>query len=850
MQWSPFAARYYWVVSTSNQRALVWNLELGSSQAPIEHILHAHTRTITDINFSAHHPDILATCAVDSFVHCWDLRTPARPAVSFSDWYAGATQVKWNRQDSHIIASSHDKFLRIWDDRKGAIPVATIEAHATKIYGVDWNRTERTKIITCSLDRTIKMWDYSTSDVLPERIIQTPFPVWRARHTPFGCGLLAMPQRGDHSLHMYDRRSDDATLGNAETKPSYSFTGHQDQVREFLWRARGTIDNHVDERDFQLVSWGADRELILHRMSKRQLKPVGFEKGMHIDDDWPLTRRGAPYKSFRNQPIVPPVGFLEAAAAAPINPQSLDNVSTSPGMNRAPIPVARDWISGGPMMTYSGLQTRNVKQRDNSLITWMKGVKFGKRGMSMSDKRRSRPSIFADSRTADFRNLPENLSDEIIHVGDTFKRVTFEEADVSLRRATVSLNGPWGIQGKAVFVKLRVHFPQDYPEASPPRFHLERLSSTTDEKLAQLEDDLHTIAEAYLVYQRGCLEAALSFLLGEHDLLQSTSWLAGDAGDDESAVESDERQDSSSDEDDGLDDFATAQSQTLDRESATASGILGSNANAPLPKACGALWAPNGQLVCFFPPKDEPVSLLDSVALREGRALRTRGLFEGFGRLHADSPSPEPKHRSNDTNVLGDESDDYDSSSSSSSSSSTGANLYQGRFFPPKAWRGASLRFRHGRSTAQSTEGSLRANGFAGRKTAVVKTIVSLYDCDDVLPAKRVLAEEYIMFGDGPSVCLHNAEVASKHGYDHLADVWGLLRLILCNDVPLSLMQPLHQMEHIYVVARRALVRIKRKDSGLDLSFDEPEAIQNPILTAHVKWGHHPFGGSWIANLL
>ena len=121
VQWSPFAARDSWIVSTSNQKALVWNLDLYSPHAPIEHILHAHSRAITDINFSAHHPDLLATCAVDSFVHCWDLRHPAKPAMTFADWNAGATQVKWNRQDAHIIASSHDKFLKIWGRSKRCI---------------------------------------------------------------------------------------------------------------------------------------------------------------------------------------------------------------------------------------------------------------------------------------------------------------------------------------------------------------------------------------------------------------------------------------------------------------------------------------------------------------------------------------------------------------------------------------------------------------------------------------------------------------------------------------------------------------------------------------------------------
>ena len=41
MQWSPFPARDFWVVSTSNQKALVWNLA-APSRGQIEHVLHAH----------------------------------------------------------------------------------------------------------------------------------------------------------------------------------------------------------------------------------------------------------------------------------------------------------------------------------------------------------------------------------------------------------------------------------------------------------------------------------------------------------------------------------------------------------------------------------------------------------------------------------------------------------------------------------------------------------------------------------------------------------------------------------------------------------------------------------------
>lgn len=69
-----------------------------SGTRAIEHVFHAHARAISDINWSPHQPDILATCSVDTYVHLWDLREPQirskdqdddrkmRPSSSFTPW--------------------------------------------------------------------------------------------------------------------------------------------------------------------------------------------------------------------------------------------------------------------------------------------------------------------------------------------------------------------------------------------------------------------------------------------------------------------------------------------------------------------------------------------------------------------------------------------------------------------------------------------------------------------------------------------------------------------------------------------------------------------------------------------
>ncbi|KAL8740968.1 MAG: hypothetical protein Q9190_006381 [Brigantiaea leucoxantha] len=350
--------------------------------------------------------------------------------MTFCDWFAGATQVKWNRQDSHILASSHDKFLRIWDDRKGAYPLRSIEAHATKIYGVDWNRVETNSLATCSLDKTIKFWDYNSDTDLPKEIIRTPFPVWRARYTPFGSGLLAMPQRGDFDLHLFKRGLSEQKHTSDDTLMVHRFEGHKDQVKEFLWRPRGTLENSIDDREFQLVTWGADKMLRLHRLDDKILKKVGYEKGKEVQRTIPLTRKHATYKTFHEIPSAPQAAFPTHSTRPGINSIERQIGSgmrslLSLGISGAPIGLGNSRIDGNVTTSMTGRKERAVHDMDP--ISWMKGVQIGKRGTDRSVAQQQTSSILSPTLKTDrIWDTFESLADEITHVADKFRRVTFE----------------------------------------------------------------------------------------------------------------------------------------------------------------------------------------------------------------------------------------------------------------------------------------------------------------------------------------------------------------------------------------------------------------------------------------
>ncbi|KAJ3287294.1 hypothetical protein HK104_008667 [Borealophlyctis nickersoniae] len=106
----------------------------------------------------------------------------------------------------------------------------------TKIYGIDWSRNNENEIITCSQDQLVKFWDISQPRTCQATIV-TNSPVWRARFTPFGNGVLTMPQRKDNDLLLWSCDN--------PTAPVYSFHGHTDVPREFVWRIKGGLDPDV-----------------------------------------------------------------------------------------------------------------------------------------------------------------------------------------------------------------------------------------------------------------------------------------------------------------------------------------------------------------------------------------------------------------------------------------------------------------------------------------------------------------------------------------------------------------------------------------------------------------------------
>ncbi|KAI2605468.1 uncharacterized protein GGS25DRAFT_505206 [Hypoxylon fragiforme] len=860
VQWSPFAARDYWVASTANHRCLVWNLNLreDSATGAIEHSLQGHSRAITDINFSAHHPDILATCAVDGYVHSWDLRRPKQPVLTFCDWFAGATQVKYNRQDPYVLASSHDRWLHIWDERKPSMPLKSISAHTSKIYGLDWNRSRATHIVTCSVDKSIKFWDYAGSDE-PERIIRTDFPVWRARHTPFGWGLLAMPQNDPGNLYLYDVRRDEGEPLDDAVNPRTIFPGHgTHKVKEFLWRSRGTVtDEGIDNRGFQLVSWGEDNELRLQRVDEPTLESVGHVKGGPARK-FNLTRKGAAYKTYR---AVDDHAHREKKSATMSDPRP---GSGGGHVRRSALTMGMQTMSSHYPRSGSGIPswkgpsmkaksaTGKIIDRGLDQVGWMKGISMSKKSAMIgpSQRKESRDStMFGHHFHDEHWGEPETLQEEIIRVSQQLPNVKWDNVDMDSLTLKASLKGPWGADGDTIFIKVKVDIPGNYPKSRAPKFIVEKTALMSDQIYKKLDQEIHQLISQFAKKRQNCLEVAFSYLLGEIDLSTSDSLFKNvkDLDDDMGGL----ADESSSEEEDT--DIPAGGSATMSQELTASTELDATLAPInrptipPMPRFCGGRFSNDGRLVCFFPTKEEKAKNASFFPSSDSYRERPKGepSFAGFGRLQQESSVPRNRYANDDVSATEDQSDSEDTEGSSSSSDSETTYMHKinmwylpGRRFR-KTFSGSYSMHSSGGGTGIGTG---TGTGTSRRRPGKPKNIISIHDVSNELPSKPEFAQEYCIFGDGAEVCEHNAAVAEKYGRSGLVDIWKYAALLLRKDIPLELLGGGQNRRSVLVIAKDAVARL----GDARPSSRNSDSV---ALTGRVKWGYHPLAKGLIDDL-
>jgi WD40 repeat protein len=574
VQWNPHLSKSAWIASTSNQKALIWNIDLNNQGKPgsnVEFTISKHLRAVSDLNWSPFVPETLATCSYDAYVHLWDLRQGAQiPSHSFCGWTAGATQVKFNRINEWVLASSHDTDVRIWDIRNGSTPTKIITAHMTKIYGIDWSRNKQHEIVTCSQDKLVKFWDINQTRT-PLATIETINPCWRARYTPFGNGVVTMPQRNDNNLYLWNRDNQFA--------PVYTFEGHTSTPTEFVWRYNRAF-NYSNSSNQQLVTWSKDMHLRLWPIKGDILNLImpaendDVQRGSLIDMK-PQHSEGYGLYSSNSESQVQNVGSLTSLARS----ISIPSVKSDTQL-------------------FVDEEEFDIEKELDAAAEQFPGVTIDK-----------------------------------VHGKLMKSLINSRKCTIRIERSEKGPIGP--SNANTVCFQVDVIFPKKYP-AVPPFFEIQKSLMISMVNRRVLSRKLAQISAVFSSKKMACIDAALNYLLGSkpEKNMPPSSIVPASINADQNPV-FDGSPDSIGyqlqtqitkpaipmiDQDDPISDASSTDDENFTtmegaRVKSTSLSTLKDGQNVPYPKLCGANFSPNGKyctylglLVYFFSPIPHPAS--------------------------------------------------------------------------------------------------------------------------------------------------------------------------------------------------------------------------------------------------
>lgn len=757
VQYSPHPQTSTWVISTSNQKALIWNLMRNATNA-IEHTLHAHNRAITDINWHPHDHNLLSTASVDTRVLAWDLRDSKSPVYTTSDWKEAASQVKWNLKNRYVLASSHGNHVSLWDIRKGTSPFIQLKGHTRGINNISFNPNNEYELMSSSMDGTIKIWNYEhkglavNGNQYEKQTVVTDFPVWRGRYLPFGEGLCAVPMvQGNNSAYLASFNKEETTT---KLSPVYLFKGHKDRITDFLWRSRHT-DSGIDDREFQLVTWSNDSDLRLWPFAENVYPKINFSRKEVLDS--PLTEY--PYKTYSKD-----VKF---------SGKHLKN---------------EDVLYKFPKEKFTTKSGRLVKD-DIDHLSWLSGVRVDDENTNIDN------DAFNDLVDQDgFSSLYRNLGEEVAVVGKKLDMVSFEKISVSTGDIVVSLNGPWNSvdKSKPVFVRATLHFDPNYPKLGTPTINVEESREITDEDRLEIIKNVNKIGELYAEYKQNSLEALLRYLLGEkvdmnpddilrinpdiaeYDIMKNLGfdeedlWNTNLRNDDETEILSENSTDSDESDD------VTKEHNFINKNVTSKSFD-----STPVPKGCGAVFSHTGQLVCFFTSTnaEKQRKVQDKIINASAGAMR------GFGILNKndqDKSDADSLSTIGNNSMLENKPKTYLESlalKNRKSENKADNDVLSGKANNDEdEWEKLlrnDLTFRT-KMPVLTNQSMLTSSGVDSSKSG--KNTVTITDYSFLIPDKKALAKKYKTQGASlPLVCKHNSDVARELHEEDIAQCWQLL---------------------------------------------------------------------------
>ncbi|WEW58914.1 SEA (Seh1-associated) complex subunit [Emydomyces testavorans] len=258
VKWSNGDYDHIVATAATNGRIAVFDLnrigvELGR--------FHEHTRQVHRLAFNPHRGAWLLSGSQDATIRMWDLRvlSGSRGAVTFGSKHRfnghseAVRDVRWSPADGVEFATATDSgVIQRWDVRKENAPLMKINAHERACSAIDWHPDGK-HLVSGSVDRLIKVWDFSSTDRRQKPCFQlrTPQSVSNVRWRPASwtrndadtgdwqsTQVVTAYDQEDPRIHLWDLRRPHLPFREFDHY-SHSATDMLWLSSDFLWSVNG-----------------------------------------------------------------------------------------------------------------------------------------------------------------------------------------------------------------------------------------------------------------------------------------------------------------------------------------------------------------------------------------------------------------------------------------------------------------------------------------------------------------------------------------------------------------------------------------------------------------------------------
>lgn len=212
-----------------------------------------------------------ATVSVSRSVKVFDFNEiQAMPeSLQFPVWQATTrsklSSVSWNAYiRSHLITSDYDGLIQLWDVSTGAkTEISQFEAHAKRVWSVDFSRLDPMQFASASDDATVKLWNINHED--PVACLRVPANACSVQYSPQSAMLLAVAC-ANHNSYIFDVRKPDIPLA--------SLTGSQRAVSYVRFLDGNTVVGA--STDSMIRTWN------ISNLNQMQAEPNAITSPRHI----------------------------------------------------------------------------------------------------------------------------------------------------------------------------------------------------------------------------------------------------------------------------------------------------------------------------------------------------------------------------------------------------------------------------------------------------------------------------------------------------------------------------------------------------------------------------------------